>query len=67
MKRVEQYRDNIDYGEAIKNTRADNPNEQVIIDVPYGEDMYEDKPIFEVMISETNIKEAFISSFNKVV
>lgn len=64
---VEEYRDNIDTGLALSNTEADIPNTQVIVNVPYAADLYEDKPLFEEMLSQTSIKQLWQVALNKVL
>lgn len=54
---VDSYRDNIDSGDAIDSTRATKTS--VIIDVDYASEMYEDKPLFEEMLSEVDLKEVW--------
>ena len=54
---VESYRDNIDSGDAVDNTRA--TTDGVVIDVDYAHEMYEDKPLFEEMLSQVDLKEVW--------
>ena len=54
---VESYRDNIDSGEAKGNTRVQG--DSVIIGVDYASELYEDKPLFEEMLSQIDIREVW--------
>ena len=50
---VDSYRDNIDSGGAVNSTKVDGDN--IVIDVPYAAELYEDKPIFEELLSEYDV------------
>jgi hypothetical protein len=67
MRVVEEYRDNIDTVAALQNTSADIPNSQVIVDVPYAADLYEDKPLFEEVLSENDLKDLWNTALGKVL
>lgn len=57
MQVVEKFRDNIDSGDAVENTIV--VEDSVVIDVDYASELYEDKPIFEEMLSQVDLKEVW--------
>ncbi len=62
---VEEYRDNIDSGDARDNTIVDGID--IKINVPYAAELYEDKPLFEEMLSETDLQEVWREALVRAV
>jgi len=67
MRVVGSYRDNVDYGQMVESTRANHENKSVEIDTDYASEVYEDKPIFEEVLSKYPVRDLFIEALEEAV